>query len=137
MKFDVSKKNDIKYIVEWIEQVYGPRDPDEEEVGELDMYDLFHMTRIGSEVCDESGVRAFLVYKIGGGEGEGENVVRVLAIAHKDSEVQPHHSTSLIKDAYCYVSLGGYYASYDGITWNDEWYFVSPQIVTDVDFKVV
>lgn len=134
MKFDASKKDDIVYVVQWLTELYGQRDPDEEEVGDIDMYELFDKTEIDSEVCDESGVRAFLVYEQGGYEGGGEVVQRVLAIAHKDAEVEEHNSSCLIKDAYCSIAMEGYYASYDGIAWHDDWHFVKRKIVTQVVF---
>lgn len=64
------------------------------------------------------------VHSVGGGEGEGEHVERVVAVIKRTSG-----SEGILMG---YVKLGGYYDSYNGVEWDreDEWEVVTPEPYT-------
>lgn len=73
--------------------------------------------RVGDSYCLK------LVHSVGGGEGEGELVERVIKV-------------STHRDVLGYVQINGYYMSYDGTTWDDpsEFEIVYPKEVVVVQY---
>lgn len=67
------------------------------------------------------GVGAFVISSEGGSEGEGEHVERIFAVVNMTQ-----------RKVMGYVKVGGYYASYDGTTWDEEcdWSQVTPKAYT-------
>ena len=59
----------------------------------------------------------------GGGEGGGETVVRVMKVV------------DYVHNEIIYLRRTGYYASYDGTTWDDDFEQVFPEEVKVIKFK--
>ncbi len=70
------------------------------------------------------------VYEEGGGEGEGEHVEHVFAIAPAGSQAV----NGRIASALAYVAFYGYYQSNYGTEWDDEFMIVEPRDVTIVQY---
>lgn len=70
------------------------------------------------------GIHLKCVESFGGGEGDGEEVRRVWSV-NCDGEV------------LSYIRVTGYYQSYCGTEYNDDWEFVRPKEVTVVQFESV
>jgi len=87
--------------------------------GQIDMYEL--------EYADEAlgGLRPYLVHSEGGGEGEGESVDRVFAIAPPGLLVKE----GKVDGALAYVRITGYYTSEEGTEWDSSWEPVEPRAV--------
>jgi len=87
--------------------------------GQPDMYEL--------EDADDvlGGLRPYLVHSEGGGEGEGESVDRVFAIAAPGLSL----SDGKVDGALAYVRITGYYTSEEGTEWDSSWEPVEPRAV--------
>lgn len=81
--------------------------------GDVNLY-TFENEVVGSKLL---GFTFEQVDAVGGGEGGGETVSRVVKIAHPEW-AEPK-----------FISYGGYYMSDDGTTWDDEVEFVFPREV--------
>jgi hypothetical protein len=68
-------------------------------------------------------LRAKVVYANGGGEGGGDHVERVLSIIDEKDEAIYH------------LRITGFYSSYNGTDWDDEWEEVEPYEVTVTKYK--
>lgn len=85
------------------------------EIFEAD--DLGDLANTADGGFTQQGVRINLVYQEGGGEGEGENVDRVISV-ETDGKIQ------------AYIRFTGYYASNYGTEWNEgSAVFVEPREV--------
>lgn len=74
-----------------------------------------------------------VVNSIGGGEGGGEHVERIIA-AYKLIESTDDRIVFDTSDA-SFCKLTGFYSSYDGIDWDEDLRMVSPSLKTIVEFK--
>lgn len=99
----------------------------------IDGYDVNHESFIDmigtsympeSELVDQLPFSMQLVHSVGGGEGEGESVIRVFEIKSKDTN-----------KVHCYVQINGYYDSWHGIDFEeDSWKFVQPKEKITVEY---
>lgn len=89
-------------------------------IGPESVYDIEEL----DETNKADGVFIKVVYAEGGGEGGGEHVERVFSVNGTEGPVS-------------YLRVTGYYQSYNGTDWNDDWELVEPRkVVVTQYFKI-
>lgn len=81
-----------------------------------DVYEIECLKYVVDVVDVVDGINLELVDSEGGGEGEGSHVHRVFAINEHGNVIS-------------YIRVTGYYESYCGTEYNDDWTFVEPREV--------
>jgi hypothetical protein len=115
-----AKLNARALVVALVALYHGDTPEDEREEcyndGDVEL-NTFDYSVVGTDPSELAGFSTKEVEAVGGGEGGGETVTRVVEISHADW-AEPK-----------YVSYGGYYHSDDGTSWDDEVEFVFPRQV--------
>jgi hypothetical protein len=120
--FEQDKLLAITDPVEWVKQWMKLNQINTTSLGEGDTGNADYPFDLG----------VFEVQAEGGGEGQGEKVIRIFAIAPKGSLI---NDIQQINGALGYVKLGGFYSSYNGTEWDDDLRVVYPKVVQVTKFN--
>ena len=93
---------------------------EEHGLSEDEVAQCYRYARPSIDTFDGQAITLWLAHHVGGGEGEGEYVERVLGIKVDDKEV--------------FLRTTGFYSSYEGTDWSGEWEHVEPREVTVVRY---
>ena len=102
-------------------------------LGDIKQISLNKWTRGNASRATVDGYYLCVVNSIGGGEGGGEHVERIIS-AYKLIESTDDRIVFDTSDA-SFCKLTGFYSSYDGIAWDEDLRMVSPSLKTIVEFK--
>lgn len=102
-------------------------------LGDVKQISLNKWTRVNASHATVDGYYLCVVNSIGGGDGGGEYVERIIA-AYKLIEVSDDMVVFDTSDA-SFCKLTGFYCSHEGIDWDEGLETVSPSLKTIVEFK--
>lgn len=102
-------------------------------LGDVKQIKLNKWTRVNASHATVDGYYLCVVHSIGGGEGGGDHVERIIA-AYK--LIESTYDRIVLDTSYAsFCKLTGFYSSYDGIDWDEDLRMVSPSLKTIVEFK--
>jgi len=128
--FNPFKINDEGYLKGWIEWILK----DDSISTFLDEGECLDESTLN---VDPLGFALHLVDSKGGRQGGGEDVWYVYAICQGPPEEEQHYNCSVIKNAFVYIRFNGFYSSYNGTEWDDDFVVVKPKVVESVVFESV
>lgn len=102
-------------------------------LGDVKQISLNKWTRTYVQSASIDGYYLCVVNSIGGGEGGGEHVERIIA-AYKLIESTDDRIVFDTSDA-SFCRMVGFYSSYEGTDWDEDLETVSPSLKTIVEFK--
>ena len=102
-------------------------------LGDVKQISMNKWTRTYVQSASIDGYYLCVVNSIGGGEGGGEHVERIIA-AYKLIESTDDRIVFDTSDA-SFCKLTGFYSSYEGTDWDEDLRMVSPSLKTIVEFK--
>lgn len=102
-------------------------------LGDVKQIKLNKWTRVHASHATVDGYYLCVVNSIGGGEGGGDHVERIIA-AYKLIESTDDRIVFDTSDA-SFCKLTGFYSSYEGTDWDEDLEPVSPSLKTIVEFK--
>lgn len=86
----------------------------------------------------ELGYYIILVHSLGGGEGGGDTTERIFAIMPASVEYPDDDANgqlAALQHAYAIVKVSGWYGSYSGTEWNDEFELMTPYVKPSLFFN--